>query len=297
MLCLQAAVVPTAAAVQLQRRTPCLAPCRGSAAQPAILSCSTSRAALGASSWAHRRGRRALLCVSASGGDLESEALEGQSFSTIAKAVANKLASEVAGQEGIYNGLKLWLDQAAGPAKKAVEEGAKGNLGAAKEEAKQSKGVLGKAASLAASALGMGGFMKPGWPSKVISCSLAKSQPHLTIPITQSSTNVTQGAGSDESPAASAARALGADSVNVTVDAVKSWLTSSHRKGDVQMVGALVYKMLSFLEHETGERFEGKEHQYKWLSRLAMEVFGGSMTSRVVRALVDAYLRAPSRGL
>lgn len=150
---------------------------------------------------------------------------------------------------------------------------------------------------------------QPGWPSKVISCSLAKSQPHLTIPITQSSTNVTQGAGSDESPAASAARALGADSVNVTVDAVKSWcalhcfdregtfyrgvvqggqvlvpacllthaakqhqdcssllvqtarlssramrcrLTSSHRKGDVQMVGALVYKMLSFLEHETG---------------------------------------------
>jgi len=273
---------------------------------------------------------------------------------------------------------------------------------------------------------------QPGWPSKVISCSLAKSQPHLTIPITQSSTNVTQGAGSDESPAASAARALGADSVNVTVDAVKSWcalhcfdregtfcrgvvrggqvlvpacllthaakqhhdcsslqlqtarlssramrrrLTSSHRKGDVQMVGALVYKMLSFLEHETGgcsaawlcgclvvwqadannhcagrsaswstrqvgcagiwlcarqqqqrcavdgvqgwrarplplgfqatcgllhhpsctglaslakncaavppcaspagERFEGKDHQYKWLSRLAMEVFGG----------------------
>jgi len=35
-----------------------------------------------------------------------------------------------------------------------------GNLGAAKEEAKQSKGVLGKAASLAASALGVGGFMK-----------------------------------------------------------------------------------------------------------------------------------------
>lgn len=29
-------------------------------------------------------------------------------------------------------------------------------------------------------------------------------------------------------------------------------LTSPHRKGDVQMVGALVYKMLSFLEHETG---------------------------------------------
>lgn len=35
-----------------------------------------------------------------------------------------------------------------------------GNLGEAKEEAKQAKGVLGKAASMAASALGMSGFMK-----------------------------------------------------------------------------------------------------------------------------------------
>lgn len=125
-----------------------------------------------------------------------------------------------------------------------------------------------------------------------------------------------QGAGGDDSPAAAAARALGADSVNITVDSVKNWwgwwyeavergvccacwdllylaqptrcwrqapacgwhraatalraelmpsstpgafpnplarrLTSPRRKGDVQMVGALVYKMLSFLEHETG---------------------------------------------
>lgn len=35
-------------------------------------------------------------------------------------------------------------------------------MGAAKEEAKQSKSVMGKAASLAASALGVSGFMKVG---------------------------------------------------------------------------------------------------------------------------------------
>lgn len=35
-----------------------------------------------------------------------------------------------------------------------------GNVREAKEEAKQAKGVLGKAANLAASALGMSGFMK-----------------------------------------------------------------------------------------------------------------------------------------
>ncbi|PRW44243.1 hypothetical protein C2E21_6700 [Chlorella sorokiniana] len=268
MLSLQASVLSKAGAAtaQPQRRTTCLAPCLP-AAQPAAL----SRAGLSSAPTAPSRHRgRVLLRASAGGGggggsDLESEALEQQSFSSLAKAVANKLASEVAGQEGTYNRLKLWLDQAAAPAKRVVEEGAKGNLGEAKEGAKQAKGVLGKAASLAASALGVGGFMK--------------------------------GAGSEESPAAAAARALGADSINITVDAVKNWLTSPHRKGDVQMVGALVYKMLSFLEHETGEKFEGKDHQYKWLSRLAMEVFGGSMTSRVVRALVDAYLRAPSRGL
>lgn len=32
-----------------------------------------------------------------------------------------------------------------------------------------------------------------------------------------------QGAGGDDSPAAAAARALGADSVNITVDGVKNW--------------------------------------------------------------------------
>ena len=39
-------------------------------------------------------------------------------------------------------------------------------MGAAKEEAKEAKGVLGKAASLAASALGMSGFMKVHWASR-----------------------------------------------------------------------------------------------------------------------------------
>ena len=33
----------------------------------------------------------------------------------------------------------------------------------------------------------------------------------------------------------------------------------------------------------TGESFKGSDSQYKWLARLAGEVFGGSMTSKVVR--------------
>lgn len=181
MLSLKAAVLPNAGAAgaQLQHRraTPGLAGTGcGLTLQSAALSCSPSRAGFAGSLAA---GRGGLLRVSAGGGggssDLESEGLEQQSFSSLAKAVANKLASEVAGQEGTYNRLKLWceqgawgrsvggqegstvrpristaswrccmqagvclensprgcdsmcrLDQAAGPAKRAVEEGAKG---------------------------------------------------------------------------------------------------------------------------------------------------------------------------
>lgn len=115
MLSAKATVLPAAAAIgQLQRRTPCLAPCHAAAAaatggRPAALSCSPRRAALaGATAPRHRR-RSARVSASAGGGgsDLESEGLEQQSFSHLAKAVANKLA-ETAGQEGAYNGLKLW---------------------------------------------------------------------------------------------------------------------------------------------------------------------------------------------
>lgn len=45
-----------------------------------------------------------------------------------------------------------------------------------------------------------------------------------------------------------------------------------------------------------GSPFKGEESQYKWLGRLAQEVFGGSMTSRVVRVLVDAFLKVPGGG-
>lgn len=115
MLSTKATVLPAAAAIgQLQRRTPCLAPCHAAAAaatggRPAALSCSPSRAALaGATAPRHRR-RSPRVSASAGGGgsDLESEGLEQQSFSHLAKTVANKLA-ETAGQEGAYNGLKLW---------------------------------------------------------------------------------------------------------------------------------------------------------------------------------------------
>lgn len=47
----------------------------------------------------------------------------------------------------------------------------------------------------------------------------------------------TGGGGGDQSPAAQAAHLLGADSVNVTVDAVQGWLKSPHRKEDAKMVG------------------------------------------------------------
>lgn len=46
-----------------------------------------------------------------------------------------------------------------------------------------------------------------------------------------------------------------------------------------------------------GEPFTGKDQQYSWLTRLSSEVFGGSMTARVVRKVVDAYLRVPGSGL
>lgn len=119
MLSLKAAVLPTGGAVsaQLQRRhtTPGLAGSRrGLTLQSAALSCSPSRAGF-ASGLAPGRCPGGLLRVSAGGGgsssDLESEGLEQQSFSSLAKAVANKLASEVAGQEGTYNRLKLWYAQ------------------------------------------------------------------------------------------------------------------------------------------------------------------------------------------
>ena len=44
-----------------------------------------------------------------------------------------------------------------------------------------------------------------------------------------------------------------------------------------------------------GHSFKGSEEQYKWLARLAQEVFGSSLTARVVRSLVDAFIRVPGR--
>lgn len=42
-----------------------------------------------------------------------------------------------------------------------------------------------------------------------------------------------------------------------------------------------------------GQKFEGKDHQYKWLSRLAMEVFGG----RCARVCVCVWVGGCSNSL
>ncbi|KAL4439976.1 hypothetical protein ABPG75_002977 [Micractinium tetrahymenae] len=189
----------------------------------------------------------------ASDSDLEAEILGGQGFQGLASAVANKLASGLAQQEGGLNRIGRWLEEMG--AKEAQEtqpeeEGEKG----------KQQSPLRKAASIVGSVLGVPGADK-GW------------------------------AGGEESPAAAAAHYLGADTVNLTVDTLKGWLTSPKRKDDVKMVGALVFKMLQSLEKETGESFQGKDHQYRLLTTLATELFGGSVTARVVRALVDSFLK------
>ena len=43
-----------------------------------------------------------------------------------------------------------------------------------------------------------------------------------------------------------------------------------------------------------GESWEGKDHQYSFLWHLAQELFGGSMSMRLVKTLVQAYFRAPT---
>ena len=91
-----------------QRPSPCpAAPCRPTAARPAGLCPSCPAGAVPAPG----RRRRLAVRVSAQGGggsDLESQDLESQSFHSLAKVVASKLASEVAGQEGAFNRMKLW---------------------------------------------------------------------------------------------------------------------------------------------------------------------------------------------
>lgn len=44
-----------------------------------------------------------------------------------------------------------------------------------------------------------------------------------------------------------------------------------------------------------GEPFKGKDHQYRLLYTLATELFGGSVKARVVRALVDSFIKVASR--
>ncbi|KAL4420286.1 hypothetical protein ABPG77_005626 [Micractinium sp. CCAP 211/92] len=189
--------------------------------------------------------------------DLEVEILEKQGFQGLASAVANKLASGLAQQEGGLNRIGRWLE--AGAKEARAQEAQPEEPG---ETGKQ-QSPLRKAASIVGGVLGASGAVR-GWVS-------------------------------EQSPVTAAAHYLGVDSVNLNVDTLKGWLTNPRRKDDVKMVGALVYKMLQSLEAETGEPFKGKDHQYRLLYTLATELFGGSVKARVVRALVDSFIKVASR--
>lgn len=88
-----------------------------------------------------------------------------------------------------------------------------------------------------------------------------------------------------------AADYLGVDAS--TVANVGRWLVSADQreeKNDSKMVGALVHRLLNSFESNTGESFEGHEHQYDWIYDRAKAVLGSSITKGLLKRLVTSYL-------
>lgn len=63
---------------------------------------------------------------------------------------------------------------------------------------------------------------------------------------------------------------------------------------DSQMVARIVQRLLATYRKQAGEEFEGEEeHQWDRLYAIARSVLGSSVSRRVLKSLVKAYLGLP----
>ena len=67
--------------------------------------------------------------------------------------------------------------------------------------------------------------------------------------------------------------------------------SNSSDGGSVQMVSRVMHRLLETYQQQSGQEFKGQPHEYDKLFDLAKLVLGSSLSKRVLKGLVRAYLR------